>query len=263
MNNPNKSTSNKFLDKVLVTDFAQLALDIYDDPNDNKIKLNEFNSLWVRKRTWTDTDLDYMNGTKFKAGLYIHTVTNIGIISVRGTANNITNFEEDGDYAFNKDSKIFHGIRTFFNLLKKNNDWLNLKKQYVCGHSLGGILAKYVINTSKCDTITFNSPGVKEYLKRNNCAAENMSGKEVVTYYANGDAIGNFHRDKDHDIGEHNPVNVLDGPIIPNNHINSIAQLTSDDAIEDTFEKHKPMYYHGMIKMYEALKNSEYKDSRF
>ena len=262
MNDPNKNTSNKFLDKVLVTDFAQLALDIYDDPTDSKSRHQDFNQLWVRRRTWSDNDLDYMKGQEFKAGLYVHTATKTGVLSIRGSLK-FHNFIEDGLFAFNKDSPIFHGIRTFFNLLNRNNDWLSLKKRYVCGHSLGGILAKYVINTSKCDTITFNAPGVIEYLDHNHCTAANVSGKTVVTYIAKADAIGNFHRDKYHDIGEHKLVDVLNGKQIPEKDTNSVSKLIDDADLDAVTHFHSPIFYHGMVKMYEALKTSEYKDERF
>ena len=194
-----------YFDKVPVSDIAQLCVDVYDDPSDNILRTFKFNDLWVRVKTWTDKELEYMKDQDFKACLYTNKHYNSVILAIRGTVLKKGNILEDIDFSLDKDSKIFKSITLFFKLLNTTEkSWINAENKYVCGHSLGGILAKYSANIHKSTTVTFNSPGVLEYLKLRGQPTQIMSGKRVVTYYAYKDVIGNFHRTKD--LGEHIPV---------------------------------------------------------
>jgi hypothetical protein len=201
-------------DKPTVLDFAQLALDVYNDPHDDNLrdtKLNKsWNNNWIKVDTWPrqndyalrgsyarslhdkikflnslkskmnindqefqkeyDIELlkreeikhDYDDKTGLYAAFYVNKITAVGVVALRGTAAPYSlTLGADTNYVFNSPLKQYEEAKEFVNLIKKT---AGSPKIYVCGHSLGGILAKMIAPVSGLNTIAFNSPGVKEFL---------------------------------------------------------------------------------------------------
>ena len=170
----------------------------------------------------------------------------------------------------------------------------NVKKLYVCGHSLGGIVAKMIAPRTGLNTVAFNSPGVVQFLKAKNlpyfrapisnamCAVP-MS-QTVITYCANGDPIGNLRHDND--VGVYKWLPVLGEKKIPDNEdridgknlVKGLLDMSNGifDANDAEFDKglsEIPGYekavvearllnFHYMKLIYEALKKSDYKNDR-
>lgn len=122
-----------------------------------------------------------------------------------------------------------------------------ISKLYVTGHSLGGIIAKMISPLTGCDTIAFNSPGVREYLQRRKLPAHKRTATQtIITFCAKADPIGNLRHDND--LGPYRWVDVEGGKQIPE----SEDRLKSLTYLEDCRVGVK---YHGMLEMYKALKN--------
>ena len=270
----------RFEDKTKVTDFAQLALDCYNDPKDDDVRNNEFNKLWRKVDQWPRTDdyklttdvngsVDYDMYTGFYAAFYVNTATGVGAIAIRGTSNttNLTDYLADADYVFDKAVEQYDEALKFVKLIQNAFQWSALKKKYVCGHSLGGILAKMIAPRTGLDTIAFNSPGVVQYLKHRNLpytksnfndSSSSISRKQtIITYCANGCPIGNLRHDND--VGSYKWVSVKGEERIPDQHDRIYDKVFINAAIDAGITLTK---YHKMGDLYKVLKTSEYKNDR-
>ena len=267
----------KYEDKIPIIYFAQMALDCYNDPKDDDVRDNEFNRLWRKVDQWPRADdyklttdvngsVDYDMYTGFYAAFYVNTATGVGIIAIRGTSDttNFTDYWADVNYTFDKAIEQYDEALEFVKMIKNSFQWSALKMKYVCGHSLGGIIAKMIAPRTGLNTIAFNSPGVKQYLKEKKpqFAIKTFSGQRIITYCAKGDTIGNFRSDNDFE--PYKFVDVLGGAKIPDkdSRLSRLPELIIDSFIEEKSEnkKHKfrtPMTYHSMIKLYEALKKKD------
>lgn len=277
------------LDRPLVTEFAQLALDVYEDKGDNNLRETEFNPLWrkidqwPREGDWTrntrtistinprqDVGLnshqhtiktDYDQNTGFYSAFYENFMTKVCVIAIRGT-DSFLDVIADYDYVMNKVTKQYEEAKEFVFLMRDYYLESGPKKIYVCGHSLGGIVAKMIAPLTGFDTIAFNSPGVREYLQHRHLPSHYFGNdrdrndpQQIITYCAKADPIGNLRHDND--IGHYRFVDVKGGEQIPEND----DRLKSSEFIKDSFYDSKNLFlltkYHKMIDMYEALKNSE------
>ena len=112
--------------QVPVTNFAQLALDIYDDPDADNLRTHEFNKDWVKIHTWTSPN-------QFHASFYKNILTNIGVLAIRGTVTSIKGtIDADKEYAkaefSSKDMPQFKDTITYFNFLKNFHYWKETKE---------------------------------------------------------------------------------------------------------------------------------------
>lgn len=149
--------------------------------------------------------------TGLYARVYNHKYANYSVLAIRGTEGKFNDFATDAGYMLNytelqqyKDAReFFYEIRDYL----EDNDKPQIK--YVCGHSLGGILAKMIAPNTKVTTCAFNSPGVLDFLlsvevKKNKKAVNkddiiiNLRPKQDdVTFIDNKDMVGetNHHTD--------------------------------------------------------------------
>ena len=284
----------QFKDKTPVTHFAQLALDCYNSPKDDEYR-KQFNRSWVKVDEWprkTDPYYDPKQlgadkDTGFYGAFYKNTTTNVGAIAIRGTSS-VLDYLVDGEYVFDIPVKQYEEALNF--VAKVKALYPNVKKLYVCGHSLGGIIAKMIAPRIGLNTIAFNSPGVVQFLKKRNLpwvraynsdAMCSIPAKQtIITYCANGCPIGNLRHDND--VGVYKWLPVLGEKRIPDSsdRINftklagSIMELNMDpiDAIDNIpdFVKHTfineqgivLLKYHSMVEMYVSLKSGLYQNDR-
>ena len=279
----------RFEDKTKVTNFAQLALDCYNDPKDDDVRNNEFNRLWRKVDQWPRKDdyklttdvngsVDYDMYTGFYAAFYVNTATGVGAIAIRGTSmtTNFTDYIADGDYVFDKVVDQYDEALKFVKLIQNSFQWSALKKKYVCGHSLGGILAKMIAPRTGLDTIAFNSPGVVQYLKKrklpyirapfSDARCSIPQRQTIITYCANGCPIGNLRHDND--VGPYKWLPVLGEKRIPDQD-DRIKNVVGNDALAALFPSEfvktalsNLLDYHKMGDMYAALKKSNYSNDR-
>ncbi len=237
-----------FFDRSLVVEFAQLALDVYNNPNDNKLRETEFNQFWKRIGEWPRPDdvarttrvistvnprepgltshqhvikTDYDCHTGFYAALYENFSTKVGVIVIRGTDPAVfLDLVADYNYVMNKVVTQYEEAIGFTHMIRNHYALSGMKKIYVCGHSLGGIVAKMIAPLTGFDTIAFNSPGVMEYLVKRHLPSHCLKARKVpykdafdeqkiITYCAKGDPIGNLRHDND--LGPYKFVDVLGG----------------------------------------------------
>lgn len=255
-------------EKTPVIHFAQLALDCYNDPNDDNIR-KYFNKLWVKVDQWprkndfklttqVNGTVDYDIYTGLYAAFYVNSFTGVGVIAIRGTSSLLDGIADE-DYAFDKFNYQFSEAKNYAEIIKSSHTWSALKKKYICGHSLGGIVAKVIAPMIGFDAIAFNSPGVKEYLKKRHpfYAKKSSANQRIVTYCAKGDTIGNFRHDNDFE--PYVFIDVNHGQKLDDK-IDRLATLPS--LIKESFIEKKdgeihmrtPMTYHSMKYMYTALK---------
>ncbi len=293
-----------YFSKVSVLDFARLALDVYHDPKDRELLRKEFNPLWQKIDEWPrkavfqhsflnvgpgGTTHGKMNGSRetdpktgFYASFYRNMATDVGVLVIRGT-DSIMDGIEDYHYATNLHVDQYAQASTFWHIIKDYYLITDAKKLYICGHSLGGIIAKMIAPITGADTIAFNSSGVTEYLKNNHLQCQRASYDQVVvTYCANGDPVGNLNHVGD--ISEYRFLSVLGeekmsdlfDKIEPNQIENSIQKMkqglynhSKKEIIEaynslpeyDQLAITNKMKYHSMNIMYKALKDSIYKNN--
>lgn len=272
-----------FSEKIPVIHFAQLALDCYNDPGDDDLR-NNFNKLWVRVDEWprkSSFHHSYLNvgpggtthgtmndnyeadpKTGFYASLYKNILNGVGVIAIRGTSSVLDDIT-DGEYVFDKVTDQYSEALEFVARVKRNQRFKDLKRFYVCGHSLGGIIGKMIAPRTELSTIAFNSPGVREYLIKRNLPSflkHPFLEQKVVTYCANGDPIGNLRHDND--VGSYKFVDVLGGEKIPDDHdrLNDLTFIK--DVIFDKGVHFKFLKYHGMGDMYKAIKRSQFKNDK-
>jgi len=240
---------------INVLDFAQLAIAAYgkDDPILNE---RDFHSNWVKVDCYPRPDdgifnfkvIDYDIHNGFSAAFYIHSITGCGVIAIRGTNPKILDdLLNDAAFSFNLAMSQYDDAILFCNIIKTSPYWKNLTKIYICGHSLGGILAKMISPFSHLDTIAFNSPGVVNELTKQSKSTRLNFTQKIVTYIAQADLIGNFEHL--HDFGAFKMVNVLNGK--PLNPAETSSIISVDSLL--TMVKHG-MEYHLMTNMYNALK---------
>ena len=291
-----------YIDKVSVIDFAQLALDCYNSSDDNDIRTKEFKKLWYRVDQWPRIDdwkLHDVSGsdadakTGFYAAFYLNNVTSTGVIAIRGTASLLDGIA-DINYVLDKLTKQYDEALTFVKMIQTSFIWSGVKNKYVCGHSLGGIVAKMIAPRTGLNTVAFNSPGVVEYLKKRHLPWFKVSNSDamcsiptkqtIITYCANGCPIGNLRHDND--VGPYKWLPVLGEARIPDN-LDRIDGKNLKKALLDIyvagadfapgavdkgiselpgFDKAaidtKLTQYHSMRDMYVAIKQSKYKNDR-
>ena len=289
-------------EKTPVIYFAQMAMDCYNDPKDDEYR-KQFNKLWIKadqypKNSWgiarnigKPSSADEDPKTGFYANFYLNHVTNVGVMAIRGT-DSLLDGLADVTYILSKAIEQYDQAIRYFESLKSR--YSDMKKFYICGHSLGGIVAKMIFPRTKVNTIAFNSPGVVQYLKENNkpyvksgssdARCVPMIDPYAITYCANGDPIGNLRHDND--VGAYKWLPVLGEERIPDqadkidrkNLIKGLLDASTGifDGNVDEYKKgvneipefDKAAYfarlvkYHGMDDLYTALKQSSYKNDR-
>ena len=116
-----------YIDKPLVSDFAQLALDVYNDFGDNDLRQNEFNKSWIKIDQWprkndyvlNHQEVDYDINTGFYAAFYINQVTGVAVLSIRGTVFSETgDVANDGNFLLNSGLSQFPEAKQLFFLLR-------------------------------------------------------------------------------------------------------------------------------------------------
>jgi len=259
---------------------AQLAMDVYNGSDvielrDLPASQGGFNKLWNKIASFPLQDADPKTG--FYAAYYLNTATRNTVMAIRGT-DSIIDGIVDMFYADNSDTfsllglkpsglidravlesvnlfirskldPVFQQVRqakSFFSYISKDNYWKKAPRTYICGHSLGGIVAKIIAPQLKCDTIAFNSPGVGEYLDHQNLS-RCTAGINVRTYLAEGDPIGNLRRDND--VGDHKFVQVKDGQHILEEH-----DRMADREYFKAVARARLLNYHPIKYMYHTLK---------
>ena len=223
-----------YLDRPLVVELAQLALDAYNSPTEDNLRQNEFNQIWAKVDEWPRKDdftrtvgvgktTDYDQYTGFYASFYENIATGVGVIAIRGTDSTLDDIV-DIEYVSNKAFAQYEEAISFFHTVKNHYLFSGIQKIYVCGHSLGGILAKMVAPITGYDTIAFNSPGVREYLDLRHLPThysgikatpykDAFDRQQIITYCARADTIGNLRHDND--LGSYKFVDVKGGQQIP------------------------------------------------
>ncbi|WP_222435711.1 hypothetical protein [Fluviispira vulneris] len=78
----------------------------------------------------------------------------------------------------------------FFKASKRSFLYEKIPIKYVCGHSLGGIIAKIIAPQTGCHTCAFNSPGVLEYMHARKWSVHIKNDQVIRTYVANRDEVG-------------------------------------------------------------------------
>ena len=106
-------------------------------------------------------DCDEKNG--FYAAFYKNFTTGIGVLVIRGT-DSLHDGLADAEYVMNVATSQYKEAKTFWHIMKDHYLFSDVKKMYLCGHSLGGIVAKMIAPMTGLDTIAFNSRDVKVYL---------------------------------------------------------------------------------------------------
>lgn len=226
--------------KVPVVEFAQLSLDVYESKQDNDLRASGFNKDWVKIHSWTSPN-------QFHASFYKNHLTNVGVMAIRGTS---TMPEALADGAFGvglfgpKNMIQIKDAFEYFSFLEGNIFWRGTKGKYVCGHSLGGMLAKAIAPITTLNTIAFNSPGMNKFLIDNHYKVtfDNPSTQKQITYSATKDIIGNITNIYD------NGTYVL---------INSFEEK---DVKQSTFNV---LPYHGIRLLYENIRDGEHKNDYF
>ncbi len=206
-----------------ILELAQLALDVYNDPAEDEIRKKFFNKNWRagptnnhRNKPKFDRLTMCDNGypsyscpvTGLYARIYYHRKANYCVLVIRGTEmSSLNDLVTDAGYMFN-DTKLqqYEDVKDFYHEMKKylkDNDKPEIK--YVCGHSLGGILAKMIAPITHLPTCAFNSPGVLDFLisveakkfekekipfKKNEILINLAPQQVIVTFIANKDMIG-------------------------------------------------------------------------
>ena len=112
---------------------------------------------------------------------------NYGITDILNNRFDMAEYKELNKYMFYL-SSIFGG--SYYNEQNKENDYFNIK--YVCGHSLGGIMAKMIACQLNLDGVAFNSPSVKNVIKQYNILADY---KSIRTVYCKNDPVTNLDCD--------------------------------------------------------------------
>ena len=225
--------------QVPVLEFAQLALDVYDDPDANDVRPG-FNKAWAKLNTWTS-----MN--QFHATFYKNMVTNVGVLSIRGTVTSIfPTLIADSQYGIgefdSKNMSQFTDAIKFYIFLQTYPLWKETKEKYVTGHSLGGMLSKALAPITGLNTIAFNSPGMNKFLKENNFSSNLVLNQKQITYSATYDTVGNL-------------LNLYD---------NGKYILVDTPKENDTkLNELNLMHFHGMKLMYNSIKNGPNKNDYF
>jgi len=191
--------------------------------------------------------------TYFKAAIYVNRLHRCSVLAIRGTVlSEVETFFADVGFATNTSFVIRpmyeQALRFYREVGMSNNKILRENPIVACtGHSLGGIIAKMIAPVTGLSTYTFNSPGVKPYLRNNKLQMGILANQEIVTFYAKGDWIGNFHREMD--FGTHIPLSVLGSKDIKYKDIPSY--MPGEGGLTYVFEKF--MTYHAMVDIFNHL----------
>ena len=291
----------RFEDKVKVIDFAQMAMDCYNSSKDDEFRKG-FNELWRKvdqypKNSWgmardigKPSTADEDQKTGFYSNFYINTSTNVGVMAIRGT-DSLVDQIVDVTYVLDKSIEQYDQALSYFGYLQKR--FSNVKKFYVCGHSLGGIVSKMIFPKTKVNTIAFNSPGVVEYLNKMHKPCTKSASSDAMcmpildpmalTFCANGCPIGNLRHDND--VGPYkwlpvqgearipdsvdriggtdftnSVIDIIDGEIHGDKHLIDQGLNEMPEFVKVAFEN--KLKYHSMRDMYTSLINSNYKNDR-
>jgi hypothetical protein len=193
--------------------------------------------------------------TYFKAAFYVNRTYRCSVFVIRGTVPiEFMTLIADLGYGRNFGYVINHMYRQAVKFyVETYKPYLKIFREnpiVACtGHSLGGILAKMIAPVTGLST--FNSPGVKQYLSENKLPMGLHANQEIITFYARGDAIGNFRRDND--FGSHIPLSVKGfSKDIEYTSLNKILTYNGVEHLLRTDTK-----YHGMALMFQHLNKME------
>lgn len=143
-------------------------------------------------KAWIKFAQNPPRNTGFRGRLYVSDWFNCSVIVFRGTDNTI-NYIEDGLFALNYDTRVYADALNFYDFVIHHPIVKKYPLKAVCGHSLGGILAKSIAPVTGITTYAFNSPGVLDYLKNVVKKPTLLKhGQRVRTYISNADPIGNL-----------------------------------------------------------------------
>ena len=148
-----------------------------------------FNKAWAKLNTWTS-----MN--QFHATFYKNMVTNVGVLSIRGTVPKIKETTDADKEYFKaefdeKNMPQFTDAIQFYIFLQTYSLWKDTTEKYVTGHSLGGMLAKALAPITGLNTIAFNSPSMSKFLLDNHFSLRLQPGQKQITYSSTKYFIGN------------------------------------------------------------------------
>lgn len=261
----------KFSDPSIL-EFAQLALDVYDDPKDDPYR-SKFSKLWLKKETFIaeKTGISekiyekihksrqsqiskkikdvinlenvikirdalwgflipmeyfeiykmYVSGKMLdildknimieKTGLFARVYHKIGtsysVLAIRGTEGTLNDLSEDSYFMTNSilgtninlDQVAY--LVNFIHEIMQKKEYSNRPIKFLCGHSLGGIIAKLVATITGLHTCAFNSPGVLKWLQMKGWNVPTNSSSTIIkTYVVNHDEVGETFAN--FDIGE-------------------------------------------------------------
>lgn len=153
-------------------------MDVYNDPAEDDIRKNYFNANWIAgptnnhrgQKKYDRAAMSYSEYPSYScpetglyARVYNHKYANYSVLAIRGTEGKFNDFATDAGYMLNyTELQQYEDAREFYYEMLK---YLKKHKpiQYVCGHSLGGILAKMIAPNTQVTTCAFNSPGVLDF----------------------------------------------------------------------------------------------------
>ena len=201
-----------------------------------------------------DKSYDYDPYTGFYSQIYVNNITGIGVISIRGTDNSISGLE-DAKYFTNISLPQYKRACDFWRYLKNGFIYSKIDLHYVCGHSLGGILAKLIAPVTGLKTVAFNSPGVKEFLtSQNPRLPSNVYPNQVVNFCASSDPIGMFR--SDNDLGKYTKLDIK-------NYSEKIKPLSQEETRVKSLSYLSKAFienqtdFHSMRKMYEYIRDQK------
>ena len=128
-----------------------------------------------------------IKGTNNKSKMDDFTDLQYGITDILNNNIKMSEYNELQKYMIYLNS-MFGG--SYYDEQNKENDYYNIK--YVCGHSLGGIMAKMIACQLNLDAVAFNSPSVKNVIKQYNILS---NYKSIRTVYCKNDAVTNLNPD--------------------------------------------------------------------
>jgi hypothetical protein len=122
------------------------------------------------------------------------------------------------------------------------------------GHSLGGTIAKMLAPVTGVSTYTFNSPGVLQILRKYPSSPQKLRpGQEVLTFIANGDAVGNFRWEDDFGGKEdHIFLPILGSVRIPYTRLKQYLTVDGGKYFAKTL-----FNFHGIVDMFSYLKTTD------
>ncbi len=133
------------------------------------------------------------------SGLFVCIYTNfklgISVMAIRGTEpDNYGDLYDDIKFMTYTGGQLQQSkdALSFYNSIKKSKTYEKEPINFICGHSLGGIIAKVIGPRTDCHVCAFNSPGVLDYLYDKKLPIEIKNNQIIKTYVANMDVVGEF-----------------------------------------------------------------------